>query len=312
MILHIGLHKTATTSLQVDTFPKLRGVCYLGPGEPEVKRYVNEVISVEPMYRDHTDAAAANLRQRLSLSEVNLISSEALSGPAWVGVSQRGIDHRQSVITNLQRDFPNAYILLILRRQDQYARSIYRQYVKTGGTASMRKFFGLQTGSNDPADNPPLFSRHRFEYSPFVRELQRSFPGRVKVIPFELMQQDTTQFLKRVCQAIGTEAPSSPPSRLNRTRLGSTGLHVSRMLNRLFRSQLNPGGFLPGIPVRLRGRWLWINPVQLLQDYWPFGQAHQSAEERDLCTLILRRSAQDNRKLAAIINEDLHQFGYWK
>ncbi|MEM7220617.1 MAG: hypothetical protein AAF515_19805 [Pseudomonadota bacterium] len=325
VVFHIGLHKTATTSLQVDTFPTLSGINYLGPGHPAVAHYVNTVIARDPIHHGAfpiktqptgvaTAAGAADdappvdqqavtaLREALQTGETNLVSSEALSGPAWVGVTQRGIDHRTPVLLNLLQDFPDAELLLIIRRQDDYAKSMYRQYVKSGGTRPLAQFLGAN-------GHTPLFAPDRYRYAALVDALQRSF-ARVRVIPFELLRENEGQFLGTVSDFLGAPPPDKPMSRRNSTRMGSAGLNLCRVLNRLFTSPLNPAGVLPGIPIRRGGGWRTLSPVALLQDHWPSTRAKTSAAHQALFATVLAEANSDNRRLEALIDQDLARYGY--
>ena len=99
---------------------------------------------------------------------------------------------------------------------------------------------------------------------------------------------------------------------VNRSRLGSMGLEVSRILNRLFRSPLNPGGVLPGIPrPRRTGEWWSVSPVLMLQDHWP-GTGSVAAGSRlgRVCAELLAGEAARNKLLQDELNLDLKRYGY--
>ena len=305
IIFHIGLHKTATTSLQVDTFPKIRELNYLPMQLDPVRTYINHVLACDPIYYPGSTKAAP-LKAHFVANKVNLVSSESLSGPAWVGVAQRGIDHRSPVLSNLSFDFKEAEILLILRRQDGYARSMYRQYIKSGGTFTMARFLGsdLELGS-------PLFSLDRFSYSPYVDALQRHFDGKIHVMFFEELLADSAKFFGKLSTILDCSSELPIPGNRNSSRLGSRGLALSRLLNRIFRGPLNPGAPLPGIPVKRKGVWVVESPVSLIQDHWPGKSPEQSESERTLCAALLERSKADNIKLAELVNQDLGKLGYY-
>jgi len=307
ILFHIGLHKTATTSLQVDTFPKISELNYLPATSASVRNYLNHVLACDPIYYS-ASSCASDLSPQLDENRLNLISSEALSGPAWVGVAQRGIDHRSPVLQNLKHDFPEAEILLILRRQDGYARSMYRQYVKSGGVASMARFLGMD--SSQP-DRPPLFARNRFYYASYVKELRRQFPAGVHVLFFEQFVSRPEEFLGKLAVILRTSNKLVSPGRRNSTRLGSRGLWVSRHLNRWFRNSLNPSALLPGLPRRRNGRWTSVSPVAILQDHWPGKAPTQSAFEKTLCETLLQNCYSDNRELAELLGVDLSGSGYY-
>jgi len=270
-----------------------------------VRAYIDHALACDPIYYS-TSSKASKVKELLVADKTNLFSSEALSGPAWVGVAQRGIDHRTPVLQNLSHDFGDASILLILRRQDGYARSMYRQYVKAGGTHSMARFFGI-----GPNAASPLFSPDRFRYTPFVRALKARFTGNVNVLFFEQLLSDSAYFLDELSRMLDCPGPLEEPGKRNSSKLGSRGLSISRGLNRIFRGPLNPAAPIPGIPLRRKGRWRLENPVALLQDHWPGNSPKQSPIELSICQSLLEDCKEDNQALAAEVDRDLSVFGYY-
>jgi hypothetical protein len=203
---------------------------------------------------------------------------------------------------------PEAKIMLVLRRQDQYAKSVYRQYIKRGGVLNPNAFFGLE------CQEGACFPRERFRYCEYVRELKRRFPAGVHIGIFEEFAESPSLFFERMCHFLEV-APidSMQLQKFNRSRLGSTGLEVSRALNRLFRSPLNPGGLLPGIPRRRRaGKWWSVSPVFILQDHWPgTGRVADSSRLGRACAKLLADEVARNKLLQDELNLDLERYGYF-
>jgi hypothetical protein len=306
IVVHIGLHKTATTTLQRQVFPVLPGLNYVDATCSTAAEVVYAVQVQDPIYFDN-NKARLDLLGAFSGDKVNLISSESLSGSLYSAIGKSDLDHRHSIIENLQRTLPEAKIMLVLRRQDQYARSVYRQYIKRGGVLDPSAFFGQ--GSREGA----CFPKDRFRYREYVSALRQRFPAGVHVGIFEEFAESPTTFLQRMCRFLGVESVDTwQLQRSNRTRLGSTGLEVSRVLNRLFRSPLNPGGVLPGIPRRRRtGEWWSVSPVFMLQDHWPgTGRVADGSRLGTVCAKILADEAARNRLLQDDLNLDLARFGY--
>ena len=264
VVVHIGLHKTATTTLQRQVFPVLPGLNFIDSALSAAADIIYAFQVQDPIYFDSSHARVV-LQGTFSTIKVNLISSEGLSGSLYSAVGKRDLDHRHSIIENLQRTLPEAKIMLVLRRQDQYAKSVYRQYIKRGGVLDPAAFFGLDSQEG------ACFPRDRFRYREYVRVLKHRFPAGVHVGIFEEFAESPSTFLERMCRFLEMEPIDNwQLQKINRSRLGSTGLEVSRVLNRLFRSPLNPGGVLPGIPRRRRtGKWWSVSPVFMLQDHWP-------------------------------------------
>ena len=110
IVIHVGLHKTGTSFLQAEIFPKIKNVNYIG-----MLRYGSKI------YED----------------KLNIISDEELSvnphlPPCHGNYFDSG--QRNVIAERLQSIFPNAKIILGIRNKDTWLRSVYSQYVKGGGT----------------------------------------------------------------------------------------------------------------------------------------------------------------------------------
>src|SRR5688572_19821302 len=218
IVVHIGLHKTATTTLQRQVFPVLPGLNYIDSALSAAAGIIHAFQVQDPIYFDSRQARVV-LQGTFSDDKVNLISAEGLSGSLYSAVGKRDLDHRHSIIENLQRTLPEAKIMLVLRRQDQYAKSVYRQYIKRGGVLKPAAYFGL-----DGCEGA-CFPRNRFRYLEYVRELKRRFPAGVHVGIFEEFAESPSAFLERMCRFLGMESIDSwKLQKINRSRLGSTGL----------------------------------------------------------------------------------------
>jgi hypothetical protein len=306
IVVHIGLHKTATTTLQRRIFPNLPGLHFIESSRANVGGIINALQVQDPIYFD-SGLSRGVLLGAFSRDKVNLISSESLSGSLYSAVGKRDLDHRHSIIENLQQTLPEAKVMLVIRRQDQYARSVYRQYIKRGGVLDAAAFFGVHRHGG------AYFPRDRFRYREYVKALKERFPAGVHVGVFEELVESPPTFLERMCRFLEVEPVDSwPLQKINRSRLGSTGLEVSRVLNRLFRSPLNPGGMLPGIPRRRRkGEWWSVSPVYMLQDHWPgSGRVADDSRLGRICTKLLADESAGNRLLQDELNLDLKRYGY--
>ncbi|MCG8426926.1 MAG: hypothetical protein MI754_06180, partial [Chromatiales bacterium] len=90
------------------------------------------------------------------------------------------------------------------------------------------------------------------------------------LLTYEEFVRDQQAFLDKLTQFIGIENPGVPLRSENATVLGPTGMEVSRLLNHLFRSNLNHGGMLPSplLNNSANGRRR-LRPVSVLHEKWP-------------------------------------------
>lgn len=127
VILHIGLHKTATTYLQYEYFPRLKNVMYA-----------------------HGNSFFVPWKNQVPQQDENmLLSYEGFSGIAWNEDWKKGIPNNHhwmgsftDNIISLQRFFPDARIIAVFRRPGDLLLSMYKQYVQEGGYLSLNDFYG--------------------------------------------------------------------------------------------------------------------------------------------------------------------------
>lgn len=306
VFLHLGLHKTATTTLQQQLFPHIPNLLYLGVQQPHVRHFIDRTTKQDPIYFDFQQAAA--LLQIHQEDKTILLSAESFSGPPFSGEREWGLDHRKSVLDNLHAVFPQAGVILVLRRQDGYAVSMYRQYLKFGGTQSMKRFFGLDT----EGDRFGLFSLDRLDYLPYVRYLHDLFSGRVQVLLFEDFVRNPDFFFGKLEGFMEMPLPRPPLGKTNATRLGPAGLEITRRLNYLFRSIHNPGGLVAGLPALRNGKFAWVNPMPLIHDRWPGkGRLPQESAIQRLAKTLLERNMESNQLLDQSYSLGMERHGYY-
>ena len=76
IVVHIGLHKTATTTLQRQVFPVLPGLNFIDSARSAAAGIIYAFQVQDPIYFDSSHARAV-LQGTFSDDKVNLISSEA-------------------------------------------------------------------------------------------------------------------------------------------------------------------------------------------------------------------------------------------
>jgi hypothetical protein len=131
------------------------------------------------------------------------------------------------------------------------------------------------------------------------------------VLTFEEFLRDQRSFLERLCHFIGVRRPEMKLDPENVTRMGPSGMEVTRLLNFAFRGMLNQG-IVPRLPIRRRGQWKRVSAVELIHDHWPGrpGAQPDSALNR-VTNEIWERHREDNRRLDQEYRLGLGEFGYY-
>ncbi len=134
-VIHVGLHKTATTYLQENVWPEIPGYTYLSRPYTQLNHAFNKL-----QYADDTlynkDLVIHEL-EKIAADRL-LISDESFSGkPVYFSYLNRSI-----IAKRLKELFPNAEIILFLRDQRDIIMSHYSSYIRTPyGTKRIEDLF---------------------------------------------------------------------------------------------------------------------------------------------------------------------------
>ena len=161
IFFHVGLERTATTFFQKKVFPRLKGICY-------IKR------------RDHN-----RFRKIIAKTDHNkyLLSYEFFS----IATTK---------LTEFARDYPDAKIIIVLRRQDSLIASHYKRRVKNGTDLRFGEFFETDTTCGR-LTKQNLYLYENIEY------IEKHFYNRPLVLMHDDFKRDPEKFLKRIMSYLG-------------------------------------------------------------------------------------------------------------
>jgi hypothetical protein len=306
VLLHLGLHRTGSTWLQQRVFDGRDGrPTPMVPDRAESARRI--VLAREEDF--DADELRRWLAERVEsvrrAGGVPVLSNERFSGNPHSGWfdAQRTFDRLAEVL-------PEAKVLLVLREQRDLVRSLWLQYVRIGGPASLRDYLRAP----DPGDHrAPCFDPSFLRFDRLVESLDRRF-GREQVlaIPYDRLRQDPRDFLARIGAFLGTEIP--PPEHAEAKVYASPGFVAASLQRRVnlwcVRSTLHRAPPLPsprlarlsGVLASVAGRL--ASPLL------------ESSRRRAAAALVEARLAEvpglreSNARLAERIGEDLRGFGW--
>lgn len=134
-ILHIGLHKTATTFLQDCFWPEVSSYTYLSRSFTQFNHAMNRL-----QYADESLYDESAVREQLAEvpGDRLLISDESLTGkPVYFSYINRSL-----IANRLHRLFPDGEVILFLRDQRDIIVSHYSSYIKMPyGVKTLRDLF---------------------------------------------------------------------------------------------------------------------------------------------------------------------------
>jgi hypothetical protein len=303
-IIHVGLHKTATSWFQTTFYPQIRGYRYL---QRRLVRWT--LLARSPLAFDPIRA-----RELLGLDHGDpaIICEEDLSGVLDnAGLASSYV--AKELANQLAAIAPEARIVLFVRSQAALIASAYHQYLREGGTGSVQRYLfpddHLQLGAIRPP-KPPGFDLSQFEFDRLVAHYDDLFGAEnVFVFAYEEFAANPAAFVERFCQKLGLQRPSVLDKRKYNSGFRVGLLPIARMMNLFTCRAVANKTTLVHIPFwyRLRGKLL-----ELLNRAELFGR-RPSPERllgRDTVAWIQQRFWEGNRELARRMQTDLAKLGY--
>lgn len=235
----------------------------------------------------------------------------------------------------LREFFPKARVLIVIRRQDEFSESVYKQSLHQGHSLTPNRFLSYSRGKRDyvkrPLQTPGINIRvDLFDWLSLVTHYHKLF-GRenVTVIPYELLRDEPGRFLAEIDQWAGRGLARSVANGGGGWRNRGYSLpssYIALVLNRFLMRHWNSCGFIPEKPfVRSLSRAERRGPGRsaikrglsalslraLLQnglDRIVYIPGRMIREERR--NEIMAVHAARNRELADLVGWDLERWGY--
>ena len=303
-IVHIGYHKTATTWFQKSVYPRVTNSAYV-PRE-RVKRALLTASAL------HFDPAWAREQLRLTPSAPPILCEEELSGylhtGGLLGFLSKEMAHR------IQLVLPEARIVIFVRSQPEMIAACYQQYVRGGGTYSVRRYLWPVDHLRAAAAQPykiPRFSFDHFDYDRLVAHYIELFGReRVHVFAYEELQRDAAGFLARFANTLGLELELAAVPMNKQNASYSRAINaLARGLNRFTARTVNDKRYWLHLPY-----WYTLRRA-LLEGLNRTGLFGGRAAPEDLLgaqtvAWIRQRYWESNRRLAVLAPLDLAALGY--
>ncbi len=226
LFFHLGLPKTASTFLQVKVFPRLAGITYFR------KKHFNQFASII--------AAGAHPRY--------LFSCEF----------DRELEAKMELIA---RDFPQAKILLVFRRHDQWIASKYKYYLRKHGHKSFAEFVDIDSETGE-------WGRTDLLYRPKIEKAQSLFAHPPLVLNFEELQQNPALFTQRLEAYLGCHIETFRNGVVKQA-FSPKQLWVVRKLNRSYRYHKLTSSSRSRNRVHYKYREFLLHTVAFLAQFWP-------------------------------------------
>jgi hypothetical protein len=302
VVIHVGLFKTATTTLQRQFFPRLPD-CTVLTREGD-KGTLFRVLANNLCHAADRDYLGETFRSLVGAALEGASGSVLLTYEAFSGAIYNGMYNFERNAQRLYDLAPSARILLVIRQQAGMIRSLHNYYIQKGGFASLAEFVENRAVGCD-------FDVDHLCYDQIIARYQELF-GRehVKVLPYELLVADAAGFLNEIAVFVAGVTVPGPVSlgRVNQA-LSPVSSWTLRHSNRLFRqSRYNPRPRLAS----MRRAHALRRFLQQVVDPALFGQAGGSLARRDeqLLDALLPRFAASNAEVERLTGLSLAQWSY--
>ncbi|MFW6134893.1 MAG: sulfotransferase [Elusimicrobiota bacterium] len=199
IFIHVGLHKTGTTFLQKEIFPKLENCNYIDKAKLEN-------ITIEQ-------------------GKINLISREGLSVSPDKFKLKRSIKPEARFVTaeRLKLLFPDAKIIVGVRDKESWINSLYKERVKGEGFITKDEYV-------------KNLDKDFLDFDKYINHLEKLFSD-VYVYKFEQLKDEPDRFVKGICNFIGVEVPRYSLETHNKgytERQIKTILNLDKILSHIF------------------------------------------------------------------------------
>ena len=303
VLIHIGLHKTATTLLQGQLFNDA-AAGFAMPFRKDDEIHDNLVL---PDALDFdADRARAYFWPRscdvASRGQIPVFSSENLSGNPHAGAYDR-----KELAGRLHAVFPGGKVLIVIREQRSMLLSTYKQYIRVGGLMCLRDYMHVPAHRRITG---PSFVPGVFHYDKLIALYQGLFGcDNTLVLPYELLCGDGADFIGKICRfADAKGAASVDVSRRPNASRKTLTVAIKRYFNPFLRRDPVNGHSIWFI----RGFGRLVRPILWGLDRFGPDALNKSIESKWKSEIdaFAEQYRGSNERTAQLIDEDISRFGY--
>lgn len=307
LLIHIGLPKCASSWLQKKLFVEESNFLSHTQGSESDSRtsmrLVRELLPENSPYFDKQECLNYFINHLLSPAfekgMIPVFSRERLSGLQVMGCFDRVM-----IAERLHSLFPKGKILIIIREQNDLIRSTYAQYIKGGGTSTLKRFLTQRWLA-------PYLPKHNLEQYNFQKlvslYIELFGKERVLFLPYELFKENPEEFVLRITRFSGSEKTADSTlweEKINPTP-SESNLVLRRRLNRFVfgrRGWVNQNALLYSQKVRM----IW----PLLELPKPFDKRIARKMKNEIDDYVKGSFEESNRELQKRTDINLAGLGY--
>ncbi len=295
-LIHIGYSKTGTKWLQNSFFPFVTNASFVN------LYFTNKFFLNTDVLDFDSEKVKLDIIKVINLDKtIKIFSSEFLTTPITYGWHYGYYSF--GIAQKIKSVFPDATVIIFIRRQQSLIPSAYQQYVKNGGTFSFRRW--LYSGE--------VFSFEHLLYDRLIEYYKSLFSDKqVRVYLYEDFKNDSKQFIHRFSLEHGLEVDwdkvtYSPVNKGLRIYC----MPILKAVNHFYKKPVGRKRFvchIPGMTSVGRGVIKYLNPMPIFGHYLT---ENEFLRPKDM-EYIKNFYANSNRNLTRYFDSEvLEQYGYF-
>lgn len=300
-VVHIGYHKTATTWLQRELFPR-------ATSHDMISRKQVQDIFLAPGGLHFCPVEA---REKLAVAGRNrplLLSEENLSGYLHNGGLHGFLGPEAA--RRIHAVLPDSSIVIFIRNQFEICRASYAQYVSGGGTWGQGRYFETACKVRGALTRPwkaPAFEFEHFEFDRLVAYYDSLFGAEnVHVYPYEWLL-DRNMLIDRMERDLGLTFGDGEAENCRRNgSLSPVAIGMMRFVNLFTRQSVVNKNCIVDLP----GGQIMRHAAKLAAQKVPSGDRRGMRLPEGIRERIAGHYPESNRRLMASRNLPLEELGY--
>ncbi|MDQ0352742.1 hypothetical protein J2R98_002593 [Alkalibacillus filiformis] len=315
--LHIGVHKTATTFLQWQVFPKLKGISLVRKSNSKKLLYR---IKNKKLKGEDFEEIRQSLEKKRKGDQPLLISYEGFSGSPF---SQKKMKSSYQILSDLRNIFPkeeyDVHVILGLRNQVDLMTSLYIEFLHQGGDKKEETYI-QELVDHEVFDN--------YLYNQYIDHIESLYGDQYFVWVYENFKEQKEDYLLKLLNFLGfNHIPKYEHVQLNRS-YGRLQAKLARRLNKWFKTNKSPKGFIPEVKIKLKRNYskkivkklfnrkrkkITLSPRSLLQNELSYKIHYKRYElSPEMKEKIMNYYIQDNEQLNQRENLNLPEVYFHK
>lgn len=249
ILLHIGMPKCGSTYLQHEIFQNINDCYFTTLSKKFIKScpiadFIDRTRYCNPLTFDIKKEKEIlwNFINKLDCEDV-IISWEGLIGDPF-----NNFANSQFIADTLMSIFPEAKVLLVVRRQSELIESLYKQTLHQFHSI---KFKTYTNNLRDVDRYRPMWMNglnlnvSEFNFLAIAKKYSELYGKQnLTVVPFEYLRMDKTKFLKIISKFIGRELRKPNHNKFINQSYSVPSAAVARFTNKFINTGFNQFGFL--------------------------------------------------------------------